>query len=105
YKGGIVEFVKYLNQNKEVLHGKPVHVMRERENVSVEAAFQYNDGYVESVHSFVNNINTVEGGTHLIGFRSALTRTLTNSADREGLSRHQKVAVTGEDAREGFTAG
>ena len=104
YKGGIVEFVKYLNQNKEVLHGKSVFISREREGVSVQAAFQYNDGYAESVHSFVNNINTVEGGTHLIGFRSALTRTLTNYAEREGMTKNSKAAVTGEDVREGLTA-
>jgi DNA gyrase subunit B len=104
YKGGILEFVKYLNQNKEVLHSRPVYFARERENVSVEAGLQYNDGYAESVHSFVNNINTIEGGTHLIGFRSALTRTLTNYAEKEGLTRNQKLSVTGEDVREGLTA-
>jgi len=104
YKGGILEFVKYLNQNKEVLHGKAVFISREREGVSVQVAFQYNDGYAESVHSFVNNINTVEGGTHLIGFRSALTRTLTNYAEREGLTRNSKATVSGEDVREGLTA-
>src|SRR5262245_31398853 len=104
YKGGIVEFVKYLNQNKEVLHARPVSFGRDRDQVSVEIAFQYNDSYAESMHSFVNNSNTIEGGTHLIGFRSALTRTLTNYADREGLSRNQKVTVTGEDVREGLTA-
>jgi DNA gyrase subunit B len=104
YKGGIVEFVKYLNQNKEVLHARPVTFSRERDQAAVDIALQYNDSYAESMHSFVNNINTVEGGTHLIGFRSALTRTLTNYAEREGLSRNQKVAVTGEDVREGLTA-
>jgi DNA gyrase subunit B len=104
-KGGIVEFVKYLNQNKEPLHSKPVYFSRERDgNVSIEIAFQYNDGYTESVFSFVNNINTIEGGTHLIGFRSALTRTLTNYAEREGLTRNLKASVTGEDVREGLTA-
>jgi DNA gyrase subunit B len=104
YKGGIVEFVKYLNQNKEVLHSKPVFFSRERDNVQAEIAFQYNDSYTESVHSFVNNINTIEGGTHLIGFRSALTRTLTNYAEREGIASKAKVSVTGEDVREGLTA-
>jgi DNA gyrase subunit B len=81
-----------------------VSFARDRDAVSVEIAFQYNDSYAESMHSFVNNINTIEGGTHLIGFRSALTRTLTNYAEREGLSRNQKVTVTGEDVREGLTA-
>jgi DNA gyrase subunit B len=104
YKGGIVEFVKYLNQNKEVLHSRPVFFARERDDFSAEVALQYNDSYVESVHSFVNNINTIEGGTHLIGFRSALTRTLTNYAGREGLAERAKVAVSGEDVREGLTA-
>jgi DNA gyrase subunit B len=104
YRGGIVEFVRYLNQNKEVLHAKPVTFSRERDLVGVDISFQYNDSYAESMHSFVNNINTIEGGTHLIGFRSALTRTLTNYAEREGLSRNHKVQVTGEDVREGLTA-
>ena len=104
YKGGIVEFVKYLNQNKEVLHAKPVTFSREREEVAVDVSLQYNDGYVESVHSFVNNINTIEGGTHLIGFRSALTRSLVNYAEREGMTRNSKSSVSGEDVREGLTA-
>ena len=104
YKGGIVEFVKYLNQNKEVLHGKPVFFARERDQVAAEIALQYNDTYAESVHCFVNNINTIEGGTHLIGFRSALTRTLTNYAEKEGLARNSKVSASGEDVREGLTA-
>ncbi len=104
YKGGILEFVKYLNQNKEVLHSRPVMFAREREGVAVEVALQYNDTYTESMHSYVNNINTVEGGTHLIGFRSALTRTLTNYAEKEGLSQRAKVAVSGDDVREGLVA-
>src|SRR5438552_2367841 len=83
----------------EVLHSRPVVFARERDDVAVEVALQYNDSYVESVHSFVNNINTAEGGTHLIGFRSALTRTLTNYAEREGMSQRAKVTVTGEDVR------
>jgi DNA gyrase subunit B len=104
YRGGIIEFVKYLNQNKEVLHSKPVFFAREREGVQAEIALQYNDSYAESVHSFVNNINTIEGGTHLIGFRSALTRTLTNYAEKEGYAAKAKVGVSGEDVREGLTA-
>jgi len=104
YKGGIVEFVKFLNQNKDTLHNKPVFFNRERDGVVAEVALQYNDGYNESVHSYVNNINTIEGGTHLIGFRAALTRTLTNYADREGMMKNAKVSVTGEDVREGLTA-
>ena len=104
YKGGIVEFVKYLNQNKEVLHSKPVFFARERDRVTVEVALQYNDSYAESVYSFVNNINTIEGGTHLIGFRSALTSTLTNYADKEGMAAKAKIQLTGEDVREGLCA-
>jgi DNA gyrase subunit B len=104
YRGGIVEFVKYLNQNKEPLHSKPVFLTRERDNVSVEVAFQYNDSYAETLLSFVNNINTIEGGTHVGGFRAALTRTLVNYANREGLTRNIKADIGGEDVREGLTA-
>ena len=104
YKGGILEFVKYLNTNKETLHSKPVFFSRERDNVSVEVCLQYNDTYGESLLSFVNNINTVEGGTHVGGFRSALTRTLTNYASKEGLLKNAKVEITGEDVREGLVS-
>ena len=104
YKGGLLEFVKYLNQNKDNLHARPVYFARDRDEVAVEVALQYNDGYIESVHSFVNNISTIEGGTHLIGFRSALTRTLGNYAEKEGLTKNVKASVTGEDVREGLTA-
>ena len=103
YKGGIVEFVKYLNTNKEVLH-KPVSFSRERDNVSVEIAFQYNDTYSEVLLSFVNNINTIEGGTHVGGFRSALTRTLVAYAKSEGLTKNVKADIGGEDVREGLAA-
>jgi DNA gyrase subunit B len=104
YRGGITEYVKYLNQNKDVLHAKPVFFSRERDNVSVEVAFQYNDSYAETLLSFVNNINTLEGGTHVGGFRSALTRTLLNYANREGLTKNVKADIGGEDVREGLTA-
>jgi DNA gyrase subunit B len=105
YEGGIVSFVKYLNENKTALHPTPVYVSRERDRVLVETALQYNDGYVESVFSFVNNINTIEGGTHLIGFRAALTRTINNYAEREGLFRSLKeISLGGDDVREGLTA-
>ena len=103
YKGGIVEFVKFLNTNKEVLH-KPVSFSRERDNVSVEVAFQYNDTYSEVLLSFVNNINTIEGGTHVGGFRSALTRTLVAYAKSEGLTKNLKADIGGEDVREGLAA-
>jgi DNA gyrase subunit B len=104
YKGGIVEFIRYLNTNKETLHAKPVFFSRERENVAVEVAFQYNDGYAETLFAYVNNIHTVEGGTHVVGFRSALTRTLTNYASKEGLLKNAKVDISGEDVREGLVA-
>jgi DNA gyrase subunit B len=103
-KGGIAEFVKYLNTNKETLHPKPVVFTRERDNVSVEVAFQYNDTYGETLLSFVNNINTIEGGTHVGGFRSALTRTLVNYANREGHTKNLKADIGGEDVREGLVA-
>jgi len=105
YEGGISSFVKYLNENKTILHPAPIHHTKERDRVNVEFAVQYNDGYVENVYSFVNNINTVEGGTHLIGFRAALTRTINNYAEREGLTKSLKeVSLGGEDVREGLTA-
>jgi len=104
YDGGIIEFVRYLNQNKSALHAKPVGVARGREDVEVEFALQYNDSYAENVYSYVNNINTSEGGTHLIGFRSALTRTLVNYAEREGLTKQLKSQISGDDVREGLTA-
>jgi len=105
YEGGIVSFVKYLNENKTVLHPTPIYHTRERERVIVEFAVQYNDLYVENVFSFVNNINTVEGGTHLVGFRAALTRTINNYAEREGMLKALKdVTLGGDDVREGLTA-
>ncbi|HEX5030364.1 MAG TPA: DNA topoisomerase (ATP-hydrolyzing) subunit B [Candidatus Eisenbacteria bacterium] len=105
YEGGIVSFVKYLNENKTVLHPAPISHSRERDKVIVEFALQYNDGYVENVFSFVNNINTVEGGTHLIGFRAALTRTINNYAEREGMLKNLKdLSLGGDDVREGLTA-
>ena len=103
YKGGIVEFVKFLNTNKETLH-KPVSFTRERDNVAVEVALQYNDTYSEVLLSFVNNINTIEGGTHVGGFRSALTRTLVTYAKSEGLTKNLKADIGGEDVREGLAA-
>jgi DNA gyrase subunit B len=105
YEGGIVSFVKYLNENKTALHPEPIYHTRERDKIAVEFAVQYNDGYVENVFSFVNNINTVEGGTHLIGFRAALTRTINNYAEREGMTKALKeVTLGGDDVREGLTA-
>jgi DNA gyrase subunit B len=101
-KGGIAEFVKFLNTNKETLHAKPVVSTRERDNVSVRWR-QYNDTYGETLLSFVNNINTIEAGTHVGGFRSALTRTLVNYANREGHTKNLKADIGGEDVREGWS--
>ncbi|HVP39142.1 MAG TPA: DNA topoisomerase (ATP-hydrolyzing) subunit B [Candidatus Saccharimonadales bacterium] len=104
YKGGIVQFVKHLNENKEPLHPKPIYHQGVKDTTEVEFALQYNDSYMETVFSYVNNISTIEGGTHLVGFRSALTRTLANYAEREGFLKNLKAAVTGDDVREGLTA-
>jgi len=104
YKGGIVSFVEHLNKNKTPLHPKPIYIAKEKEGISVEVAIQYNDGYSEILYSFANNINTKEGGTHLIGFKSALTRTANNYAVSSGLAKNLKEALTGDDVREGLTA-
>ena len=102
FDGGIVEFVKHLNTNKSPLHPKPLYFNRTEDTTAVEVALQYNDSYAETALSFVNNINTAEGGTHVVGFRSALTRTLQNYADREGMTKNLKEGFGGEDVREGL---
>ena len=104
YKGGIAEFVKHLNKNKSTLHDKPIYFEKEGENLSIEVAIQYNDGYDEKVYSFANNINTVDGGTHLSGFRSAFTRTINAYAQSSGLAKNFKGSLTGDDVREGLVA-
>jgi len=104
YKGGIAEFVKHLNKNKSTLHDKPIYFEKEGENLSIEVAIQYNDGYDEKVYSFANNINTVDGGTHLSGFRSAFTRTVNAYAQSSGLAKNFKGSLTGDDVREGLVA-
>jgi DNA gyrase subunit B len=104
YDGGIVSFVEYLNSNKNLVHEKPIFISGEREGVSVEAAFQYNDTYNEEIFSFANNINTREGGTHLSGFRAALTRTINNYAAGSNLSKNLQEKLSGDDLREGLTA-
>ncbi len=104
YKGGIAEFVKHLNKNKGVLHDKPLYFERVADALSVEVAIQYNDGYDEKVYSFANNINTVDGGTHLSGFRSAFTRTINAYAQSSGLAKNFKGSLTGDDVREGLVA-
>jgi DNA gyrase subunit B len=104
YKGGIAEFVKHLNKNKTTLHDKPIYFEKESDALSIEVAIQYNDGYDEKVYSFANNINTVDGGTHLSGFRSAFTRTINAYAQSSGLAKNFKGSLSGDDVREGLVA-
>src|SRR5690348_7736654 len=109
YSGGIAEFIKHLNRGKSALHDKPIHFEGDRElpgggKLTTEVALQYNDSYSENIFSFANNINTVDGGTHLSGFRSALTRTINYAATQSGLIKDAKENLTGDDVREGLTA-
>src|SRR4051812_6571152 len=104
YTGGIAEFIKHLNRGKQVLHDKPIYMEAERSNVAMEIALQYNDGYSETVFSFANNINTVDGGSHLSGFRTSLTRTINYAGQQLGLFKDVKEALTGDDVREGLVA-
>src|SRR6202789_4192476 len=109
YSGRIAEFIRHLNKGKAVLHEKPIYIEGEREMpngglLTMEVALQYNDGYSESIFSFANNINTVDGGTHLSGFRSALTRTINAYGQQAGLFKDVKENLTGDDVREGLTA-
>jgi DNA gyrase subunit B len=110
YKGGLSEFVSHLNENKNTLHKKPIHFRVERGDMAIEAALQYNDSYAENIFSFANNIRTIEGGTHLVGFKSALTRTLNNHAQRNNLfkgranGKEKITSISGEDVREGLVA-
>ena len=103
YEGGIESFVTYLNQNKTVLHPEPIFITGERDNVRLEVAMQYNDTYNETILSFVNTINTIEGGTHFIGLKSALTRTINAYASNNNLLKNVKENLSGEDVREGLT--
>ncbi len=103
FKGGIVSFVEDINKNKEVLHNKVVYFTAAKENIELEVAFQYADGYSENVFAYANNINTTEGGTHLSGFRSALTRAINNYAKGKKTLKEGE-AITGEDTREGLSA-
>jgi DNA gyrase subunit B len=104
YAGGISEFVKHLNRGKTVLHDKPIVMEAMRDNVEIEIALQYNDSYSETVFSFANNINTVDGGTHLSGFRTALTRTINAIGQQMGLFKDLKDNLSGDDVREGLVA-
>src|SRR5580700_2081002 len=106
FLGGIAEFVKHLNKGKQVLHDSPVYMEGKKDTVEIEIALQYNDSYTENVFAFANTINTVDGGTHLSGFRSALTRTINNFASSSNMLKEQKdeVSITGDDVREGLVA-
>jgi DNA gyrase subunit B len=104
YAGGIAEFVKHLNRGKSVLHDKPILMEAQRDKVEIEIALQYNDSYSESVFSFANNINTVDGGSHLSGFRTSLTRTINAIGQQLGLFKDQKENLSGDDVREGLVA-
>jgi DNA gyrase subunit B len=104
YNGGITEFIKHLNRGKQLLHDKPIYMEDDRNGVHMEIGIQYNDGYSESVFSFANNINTVDGGTHLSGFRTALTRTINYAGQQMGLFKDVKENLTGDDVREGLVA-
>lgn len=104
YTGGISEFIKHLNRGKSVLHDKPIYMESERDGVAMEIALQYNDGYSESVFSFANNINTIDGGTHLSGFRTSLTRTINYAGQQMGLFKDVKENLSGDDVREGLVA-
>ncbi len=104
YEGGVVSFVQFLNTNKNVIHPKPIYFSKEKDETNVETALQYNDGYAEQVFSFANNIHTAEGGTHLSGFRSALTRVINDYVKKKELLKGKEIDLTGEDVREGLTA-
>src|ERR1700693_4233525 len=106
FTGGIAEFVKHLNKGKQPLHDSPIYIEGKRDAVEMEIALQYNDSYTENIFAFANTINTVDGGTHLSGFRSALTRTINYYAGQFGMLKEQKdeISITGDDVREGLVA-
>ncbi|MBT4333355.1 MAG: type IIA DNA topoisomerase subunit B, partial [Candidatus Cloacimonetes bacterium] len=104
YEGGINSFVEYLNENKKVLFAEPIHIHGEKENTEFEVAIQYNEGFQETINSFANNINTIEGGTHLSGFKSGLTRAVNTYIKNASLLKNEKVSPGGGDIREGITA-
>src|SRR5690349_14354473 len=104
YNGGIAEFIKHLNRGKQVLHDKPIYMEDDRSGVHMEIGLQYNDAYSETIFSFANNINTIDGGTHLSGFRTALTRTINYAGQQMGLFKDVKENLSGDDVREGLVA-
>lgn len=103
YEGGIIEFVKYLNKNKEVLHPEPVYIQGTKDDITAEVALQYNDGYNEGLFAFANDIDTTEGGTHVIGFKTALTRVINDYARKHGMIKDNDKNLSGDDTREGLT--
>ncbi len=104
FSGGVVSFVEFLNKNKNVLHKKLIYFSKEKDKIWAEVAMQYNDGYGENIFTFANNINTIEGGTHLTGFKSALTRTINQYCKNKNLLKETDVGIAGDDVREGLTA-
>ncbi|NLE01746.1 MAG: DNA gyrase subunit B, partial [Fibrobacter sp.] len=104
YPGGLTSFVKYLDENKTPLHPAPIYLFQTKEGVEIEIAMQYNDSYIENIFSFANNINTVDGGTHLSGFKKGLTRVMNSYINENNLMKNNKLEIKGEDLREGLTA-
>ncbi|HJX04597.1 MAG TPA: DNA topoisomerase (ATP-hydrolyzing) subunit B [Thermoplasmata archaeon] len=104
FDGGIVEYVQFMNRNKACLHEKPIYILISKNGTSVELGMQYTDSYAENIHTFANNINTTEGGTHLVGLRAALTRTINDYAKKYGFMKGNGDSLSGEDVREGLTA-
>jgi DNA gyrase subunit B len=104
YEGGIVSFVEHLSKNKKIIHPKPIYIFKEKDDFVIELSMQYNDSYIEELFTFVNNVNTRDGGTHLSGYRSALTRTINSYAVQNGLLKSTNVSLSGEDVREGLIA-
>ena len=103
YPGGLVSFVQYLDENRTALHPQPIHLEDSRDDINIEIAMQYNDSYIENIFSFANNINTIDGGTHLSGFKKGLTRALNGYISNNNLLKNNKVEIKGEDLREGLT--
>ncbi|HAV43556.1 TPA: DNA topoisomerase (ATP-hydrolyzing) subunit B [bacterium] len=104
YKGGITSFIKDINKNRDVIHEEPIYLFNKRGDIEVEIALQYNDGYKENIFSFANTVNTQEGGTHLIGFKSGLTRAINDYIRKNRPTKKEEISLSGEDTREGLTA-
>jgi DNA gyrase subunit B len=104
FDGGIVEYVQFMNRNKTCLHEKPIYINIEKDGIAIEIGMQYTDSYAENIHTFANNINTTEGGTHLVGFRSALTKTINDYSKKNNFVKGNGDSLSGEDVREGLTA-